>query len=325
VAGRNELSADNRSMAAANERVDNGPNPMAPPPIKSALGEFLRIRRESLRPEDVGLRRGPHRRVGGLRREEVAELCALSVDYVGRLERGNGPWPSTDVLAALARGLRLTRAERNHLFVLAGRTVPSHPATEHVDAGLQRVLDRLQDTAAQVLGPAGVTIRQTPLDVALVGDELAHEGLDRSWVYRWFRRPGSRSLYLDEDHDYMGRATVCLLREDVLRYGPTSFAGEVLNALRQASVEFNDIWGRGEVGLRLSAEKRLIHPLVGRLDLYCQTLIEPESRLILLVYTATPGSASYERLNALKVMGSELAERVDQGAAGQGGPLSRDK
>src|ERR1700693_3802370 len=104
-------------MATALKRIDNG-LAMTRGPSKSALGEFLRLRREAMQPEDIGLRRGAHRRADGLRREEVAELCGLSVDYIGRLERGTGPWPSTDVLAALARGLRLTRAERDHLFLL---------------------------------------------------------------------------------------------------------------------------------------------------------------------------------------------------------------
>jgi transcriptional regulator with XRE-family HTH domain len=259
-----------------------------------------------MQPDDVGLRRGAHRRARGLRREEVAELCGLSVDYVGRLERGTGPWPSTDVLAALARGLRMTRAERDHLFLLCGRVVSSQPVAEHLDAGMQRILDRLQDTPVQVLGQAGVTIKQTPLDVALVGDETAYDGLARSSAYRWFTRPDGRLLYVREDHDYLGRAAVSFLRDDVARYGPASFAGEVLTALSRESREFLEIWERGEVGLRFANEKRLVHPVVGRLDLHCQTLIETESRQILLVYTATPGTGSYERLSALKVMGLEL-------------------
>jgi transcriptional regulator with XRE-family HTH domain len=168
---------------------------VSPVGAKDALGAFLRSRREALRPEDVGLPRGPRRRAGGLRREEVAELCAIWADYVGRLERGTGPWPSNEVLAALARGLRLTTAERDHLFSLCGRTAPLIPAAEHIDAGIQRILDRLQDTPAQVVGQAGITLRQTPPAVALLGDETAYRGLARSAVYRWFTDPASRDLY----------------------------------------------------------------------------------------------------------------------------------
>lgn len=266
-----------------------------------------------MQPEDIGLRRGPHRRAEGLRREEVAELCGLSVDYIGRLERGTGPWPSSDVLAALARGLRLTKAERDHLFLLCGRTVSGRPPVEHLDAGMQRILDRLHDTPAQVIGQAGITIRQTPMDVALVGDETAYDGLSRSSVYRWFTNPDARVLYLSQDHDYMGRVAVSFLREDVARYGPGSFAAEIFNALSTESREFLQVWALGEVGLRLANEKRLIHPVVGRLDLHCQTLIEPDSHQILLVFTAAPGTDSHERLRALRVMGPELVKLSTRG------------
>src|SRR6201996_3826580 len=209
--------------------------PVSPVNRKEALGAFLRSRREALHPEDVGLRRGPHRRAGGLRREEVAELCAVSVDYVGRLERGSGPWPSNEVLTALARGLRLTSAERDHLFSLCGRAAPQGRATEHIAAGIQRLLDRLPDTPAQVMGQAGTTLRQTPPAVALLGDETAYRGLARSAGYRWF-------------------------------------TAQVVAALLEQSEEFRAHWDRNEVGLGFPAEKHLDHPEVGGLDLYCQTL-----------------------------------------------------
>ena len=91
---------------------------------RAQLADFLRTRREALQPEDVGLPRGPRRRTGGLRREEVAALCGMSTDYYGRLEQRRGPQPSDQMLAAMARGLRLTLAERDHLFRLAGHDVP---------------------------------------------------------------------------------------------------------------------------------------------------------------------------------------------------------
>lgn len=271
---------------------------------RSVLGEFLRIRREALSPEDLGLHRGPHRRASGLRREEVAELCGLSVDYIGRLERGSGPWPSNGVLLALARGLRLTRAELNYLFTLCGRTPGAIPAHEHVDAGIQRILDRLHDTPAQVMGEAGVTLRQTPPAVALLGDETSHHGLARSAAYRWFTDPAARRLYLADDHSQTGRAMASLLRDDLARPGRDSLAGQVVRALREQSPEFAVLWPRAEIGLRLTSEKHLDHPEVGRLNLYCQTLADAESGQVLLVYTATPGSPSHERLALLNVLGS---------------------
>jgi transcriptional regulator with XRE-family HTH domain len=273
---------------------------------KSALGEFLRSRRQTLQPEDLGLYRGPRRRVGGLRREEVAELTGLSADYIGRLERGSGPWPSNGVLLAIARGLRLTRAELDYLFTLCGRAPDAAPAHEHVDAGMQRVLDRLQDTPAQVMGQAGVTLRQTPPAVALMGDETSYQGLARSAVYRWFTDPAARLLYLPDDHDYTGRAMASLVRDDLVRNGSDSLAAQVVRALLKQSPEFAGLWARAEIGLQFASEKRLEHPEVGRLDVYCQTLSDTESGQALLIYTATPGSKSHERLALLGVIGSDF-------------------
>ena len=281
---------------------------MSPVRAKDSLGAFLRSRREALRPEDIGLRRGPHRRTGGLRREEVAELCGISADYVARLERGSGPWPSSEVLAALARGLRLTTAERNHLFSLCGRTAPLGSAAEHIDAGIQRILDRLEDTPAQVMGQAGTTLRQTPPAVALLGEETAYRGLASSAAYRWFTAPSSRDLYPARDHAVNSRIQTSLLRESLVRYGDGSFTAQVVTALLRQSEEFRALWDLQEVGLSFPPEKHLDHPEVGRLDLYCQALFDGSAGQLLLVFTAAPGSESYDRLALLRVVGRQLLD-----------------
>jgi transcriptional regulator with XRE-family HTH domain len=281
---------------------------MIPADGKDALGAFLRSRREALSPEDIGLRRGTHRRAGGLRREEVAELCGVSSDYVGRLERGSGPWPSNEVLAALARGLRLTIAERNHLFSLCGRTAPINPANEHIGAGIQRILDRLQDTPAQVMGQAATTLRQTPPAVALLGEETAYRDLERSAGYRWFMDPSGRDLYPLQVHEGNSRIQASLLRENLVRYGEGSFTAQVVTALLAQSDEFRAVWDLQEVGLRFPPEKHLDHPEVGGLDLYCQTLIDDPSGQTLLVFTAAPGSQSHDRLALLSIVGRQLLE-----------------
>jgi transcriptional regulator with XRE-family HTH domain len=119
---------------------------------RAQLADFLRKRREALRPEDVGLVVGSRRRTEGLRREEVAALCGMSPDYVTRLEQQRSPKPSDQMLAAIARGLRLTLDERDHLFRLAGHNAPMRALrTDHVSPGMMRVLDRLDDTPAQVV------------------------------------------------------------------------------------------------------------------------------------------------------------------------------
>src|SRR5580692_8871838 len=116
------------------------------------LAEFLRTRREALQPEDVGLPRGPRRRTGGLRREEVAALSGMSVDYYSRIEQQRGPRPSGQILAAVARGLHLSLAERDHLFRLAGHAVPQRVLrADHINPGMMRILDRLEHTPARVV------------------------------------------------------------------------------------------------------------------------------------------------------------------------------
>ena len=138
---------------------------------RELLADFLRHRRESLQPEDVGLARGARRRTTGLRREEVALLASMSTDYYARLEQQRGPQPSPPMLAAIGRGLRLTLAERDHLFRLAGHTPPrSDVRTNHVAPGMRRVLDRL-DAPAMVTNDLGEVLAQNPLGVALFGDE----------------------------------------------------------------------------------------------------------------------------------------------------------
>jgi transcriptional regulator with XRE-family HTH domain len=273
---------------------------------RSSLGAFLRTRRAALQPEDVGLRRGPRRRAPGLRREEVAELCAMSADYFARLERGDGPQPSEQMVAAIASGLRLTLDERDHLFLLAGyRTARRDLRTHHVSPGLMRVVDGLADHTAQVMGPLGETLLQTPAAVALLGNETRYTGNARSATYRWFTDPAARERYHPEDHDENSRINVALLRAAVTRGGTGSPAADLADILRRTSEEFARLWEHHEVGLRWSETKRFVHPQLGRLDLYCQLLLEPDQGQSLLVFTATPGTESHEKLDLLTVLGTD--------------------
>jgi len=273
---------------------------------RASLGAFLRARREALQPEDVGLRRGSRRRTRGLRREEVAELCDMSADYFARLERGSGPQPSQQMAAAIARGLRLTPDERDHLFLLCGHRTPHRRLCgEHVSPGLMRVLDRLQDTPAQVMGPLGETLLQTPPAVALLGEQTHYTGAARSAPYRWFTDPAARQRYLPDDHDLNSRVNVALLRAASTREGPRSPAARLVASLLRESAEFASLWDRQEVGLRWSAAKRFVHPEVGRIDLFCQNLQDPDQSQSLLIFTATPGTDSYEKLALLNVLGAD--------------------
>ncbi|GIT81572.1 transcriptional regulator [Leifsonia sp. LS1] len=272
---------------------------------RRGLAEFIRHRREALQPEDVGLPPGRRRRAVGLRREEVAALSHMSTDYYSRLERGDGPQPSEQMLAAIAQGLHLTLAERDHLFRLGGRTPPDRGAsTEHISPGMLRVFDRLDDTPAEIVTELGETLRQTALSVALVGDLVALTGAERSIGYRWFTDPGSRAAYTEEEREVLSRVYASGLRELAAARGAGSLADRLRQQLLDSSEEFRSAWDHHDVGLRPPDRKRFLHPEVGVLELSCQTLLDPEQSHRLLVYTATPGSDSSEKLRLLSVIGA---------------------
>jgi len=275
---------------------------------RAGLAQFLRHRRESLQPEDVGLPRGQRRRTSGLRREEVAALCHMSTDYYARLERERGPQPSEQMMAAIAQGLHLSLDERDHVFRLAGQHPPVRGGvSEHISPGLLRILDRLDDTPAEIVSELGETLRQTRLGIALTGDATRHTGAARSLGYRWFTDPQTRLLYAPEQHAFLSRLYASGLREVATLRGPDSRAAQYADLLLAQSEEFRRVWNEHEVGLRPREVKRFIHPEVGALELNCQVLMDPDQSHRLLVYTAIPGSESYEKLELLAVVGPSTA------------------
>lgn len=273
------------------------------------LSDFLRKRREALQPEDVGLPRGRRRRTPGLRREEVAVLASMSTDYYTRLEGGRGPQPSVDMLTSIARALRLTLEERDHLFVLAGHgTPPRTTRNGHVDPGMLRVLDRLQDTPAMLINRCGETLAQTAAHVAFAGEETNYDGLERSGIYRWFAHPEERLLYCEPELTTHSRMLVSWLRSVVTADGPKSYAATLLRALQKLSPEFAALWDEHEVGVMHSRTKRFNHPVVGELELYCEIIDNRDQQQTLVIFTAAPGSESAEKLQLLSVLGSQTLD-----------------
>lgn len=273
---------------------------------REALADFLRRRREALRPGNVGLPDGARRRTRGLRREEVAALAVMSIDYYTRLEQRRGPQPSEQMLASLARALRLTGSERDYLFQLAGRTAPAAVvAAAHVAPALLRVLDRLDDTPALILSSLGETLAQNRMAGALLGDKSGYTGLARSEIYRWFTDPAERLRYPEDDHDRQSRAHVANLRAAYGTMGPLSRAGELVRALNKASTEFAGMWKRHEVARRFEDHKTLIHPELGPIEVDCQVLFTEDQSQALLVLTAPPRTEGHEKLRLLAVLGHE--------------------
>lgn len=239
----------------------------------------------------------------------------MSTDYYARLERGNGPQPSEQMAAAIARGLRLSLAERDRLFLLTGHSAPKRVLRgDHVNPGLMRVLDRLHDdTPAQIMTTLGETLVQTPLAEILLGRQTGLTGMHRVNVYRWFMQPETRMIYAPEEQAKHGRTFVSQLREVFALQGPDSPSGAVVSTLLAESAEFAEIWSEHAVGLRFTEEKTFVHPELGRMKLLCQSLLDPDQAQMLLVLTAAPGSESYDKLQLLSVIGSQQLDAPSRG------------
>ncbi|NYI07829.1 helix-turn-helix transcriptional regulator [Allostreptomyces psammosilenae] len=268
------------------------------------LADFLRRCRARLAPADVGLTAGPRRRTPGLRREEVAQLAGMSTDYYVRLEQRRGPHPSTQLLASLARALRLTDDERDHLFHLAGQEPPRpHTPTAHVRPGLLTVLDRLVDAPAQVISDSGDLLARNALAAALAGDGLTRPGPGHNLFRQFFTDPRAAALVPAEDRPEVARAHVADLRATLARRPDDERLVALVRELRAASATFAELWEAHHVAVRRRATKRFLHPVVGLLELHCEILLSPEHDQRLILHTARPGSPSQERLRLLGVIG----------------------
>ncbi|MGX1223882.1 transcriptional regulator with XRE-family HTH domain [Streptomyces ambofaciens] len=271
------------------------------------LGAFLRSRRERIRPADVGLPAGPRRRVPGLRREEVAQLAGASVDYYNELERGAGSQPSEQMIAALARALRLSADERDYLYRLADRPVPVQggPAS-HVHPGMLDLLGRMTSTPAQVITDLHVTLVQNPLAVALLGDQSGYRGPRASFVHRWFTEPEARLLYPEADHGAQSRAFVADLRAAAARRdAKDAEVGSMIRTLLGVSPEFAALWADHEVAFRRDDRKRLLHPVIGLIEVNCLNLFSEDGRQRLLWFTPAVGTDSAGLLELLSVVGTQ--------------------
>ncbi|MFF1867752.1 helix-turn-helix transcriptional regulator [Streptomyces sp. CB03911] len=270
------------------------------------LADFLRRSRDRVRPQDAGLPAGPRRRIPGLRREEVAQLAGMSADYYIRLEQARGPQPSPQMLAALARALRLSTDERDHLHLLAGHRPPAgRVAGDHVAPGLLHLLDQLPGTPAQVLGELGDVLAQNAMARALLGGVCTVSEHGRNVVWRWFADPAARAAYPAEEHGHYSRVHVADLRAAVGRRAGDPAATRLVERLRGASEEFAGLWELHEVAVRRHSRMRVLHPVIGPVDLDCQILLAPEGDQRLVLLTPPPGSDTADRLALLRVVGTE--------------------
>jgi transcriptional regulator with XRE-family HTH domain len=271
---------------------------------RAELAAFLRTRRERLRPGDLGLPTTSRRRTPGLRREEVALGAGVWVDYYTRLEQSRGPSPSRQVLAALARALRLTDDERDHLFRLAGEPAPEPQApTTHVRPGVLHLLDRLADSAVVVVNDLGDVLAWTPLAQALFADDSALPPGRRNLYRTFFTGREERHRLLPEDREHAARANVADLRAAWSRRRGDPAVERLVSELRRASPLFERLWATHDVAVRHADRKRLLHPAVGLLELDCEVLLTPAHDQRLILHTAPPGTETAEKLELLRVIG----------------------
>lgn len=274
----------------------------------SELGRALRRWRERLGPADVGLPVGGRRRAPGLRREELAGLAGISVDYLTRLEQGRATAPSAQVVEALARALRLADAERELLFRLAGLAAPGRGVVPtRVSASIQRLLDRFAGIPVVVYDAAWNLVVANAAYDALMGDTSQLRGHERNGVWRNVVGTGSRAVQTPDEHEEQVAGLVADLRATAARYPDDARLRRLVADLRAASPEFVRRW---EAPARAvpdepSRHKVILHPTVGPIAVDCDTLVVAADDLRIMVYTAEPGTVDADRLELAIVLGTQ--------------------
>ncbi|MDF3148391.1 MULTISPECIES: helix-turn-helix transcriptional regulator [unclassified Streptomyces] len=270
------------------------------------LGRALRRWRDRVAPQTAGLPVGGHRRAAGLRREELALLAGISVDYVTRLEQGRSAGPSGQVVEALARALRLSADERAYLFRLAGLAAPGPDTVPaYLTPSVQRLLDRLVDTPVGVTDAAHTLLVANPMYAALMGDPQGRRGFERNGAWRCFLGAPSRVRHTPEEQRAFEVGMVAELRATAARYPADRRLRRLIGELRASSERFAQLWDAGVVGRLEASRKTIEHPQVGLLTLDCDLLRVEGNDLRILVYSAEPGTEAAEKLELLAVVGTQ--------------------
>ncbi|WP_432043801.1 helix-turn-helix transcriptional regulator [Streptomyces cadmiisoli] len=270
-------------------------------PARGLLGRFLRSRREAMQPAEVGLPGGGRRRTPGLRREEVAMPAGVSADYYERFEQARAVRPSEQIIACLARALRLSVDERDYLYRLACyQPPPPFVSGGYVDPALMYLLDALPTTPAVVADNLSHVIAQNDLARTLLGDWTGRKGRDSNVVWRWFTDPSSRTLYAPEDHQAISRAYAADLRAVMEAHAHDQTTAGLVDDLLEHSTQFAELWDEREVAVLRSARKTIVHPAVGRMVVHCDIVRGSSTSHILIMFRPQPGSDAAEKFAFLR-------------------------
>ena len=280
--------------------------------MTSDLGDALRLWRDRVPPESVGIARSTRRRATGLRREEVAQLAGVSADYLVRLEQGRSTSPSAQVVDALARALRLDAVDRDQLYRLAGHLPPTSGRMDrHVTPSVLRMVERFSDVPVTVIDAAWDVVLQNRAADAIFaprpdGPVPDHHGHERNRAWRTF-------VGEEDDRGRLEAQTLSMVEVDVvgdlhaalLRYPDDERLVRLVDDLRSHSLRFAELWETTAPRERGARRKTLVHPVVGEMTVDCDVLTVRGSDLQLVVFSAEPGTPDADALALAIVVGLE--------------------
>jgi transcriptional regulator with XRE-family HTH domain len=278
------------------------------------LGAMIRTWRDRLPPSAVALPTGGRsRRAVGLRREELAELAGMSVDYVVRLEQGRATAPSASVVASLARALQLSAAERDHLYRLAHLVPPADGLiSDHIPPGVHRVLARLGDVAVAVFAADWQLVWWNRGWAALLGEPTSSPARLRNFARSRFpvgADPVRLALWpvLELDRAAVDAAVVSDLRRATGRFPRDPRLAELIRVLNAGNAWFAELWATGSVAAHREDHKTVEHPSIGPILVDCDVLTDGDRELKIVVMTAVPGSEDETRLRLAAIAGSQVS------------------
>jgi transcriptional regulator with XRE-family HTH domain len=270
----------------------------------SELGSALRRWRERLSPTDAGLPTSGSRRAPGLRREELAQLAGISVDYVTRLEQGRVTTPSVQVVESLATALRLSNEERDLLFELSGRVPHQDRMRTELTPSVRRLLEQLPSPVC-VYDALWTQLAWNRSFAVLLGDPSGWHGLDANLVYRYLVGAPTRVQRDPNEGDHYLAAYVADLWATQAKFPSDPRVNNVITSLATSSPRFSELWESHQMATLHATHKILLHPQVGPLDLDCEVLRVEGADLRVVLFTAAPGTPEADSLQLLATLDIE--------------------